>query len=59
MPAVDSVFMIIDIGLNDSLWLPLVDWNAASSAFVVSVELLELLELVELLESESLAAAWW
>ena len=60
MPADESVFMIIDIGLNDWLSLALVDWNAANSVLVALVELVDPVELVELLEleSESLAAAW-
>jgi len=60
MPAVESVFMMIDRGLNDALSLALVDWNAARSVLVALVELLDPVELVELLEleSESLAAAW-
>ena len=54
--ALDSVFIMIAIGLSASLWLLEVDWNMARSASI-EVELEELFPLDELLALES--AAWW
>jgi hypothetical protein len=74
IPALASVLVMIASGFSESFWLEF-DWNAASSCWSVSVELLLeleleleldelvelLLELVELLEleSESEDDTWW